>query len=469
MRHLLLALALTTTAHAGSIWPQFRGPSGASTAVNENPPTEIDTSKNLLWQSGVPAGSSSPVIAGGRAFLTGFAGGKLITVAVNLTDGTVAWRHEITPEKIEAYMEKLGSPAASTSVTDGERVVSFFGSHGLIAFDLDGKVLWEVKQPMAQSKDGFGTGTSPIIHEGVVYLARDEDGAGRGLYAFDVKTGAQLWKKSRDEFRVGFGTPIVWDGSLVVIGDSRAKGYDLKTGEERWLVRDLAAYPCTSPTAGADGNLYIATWSPGGSPEEAMPSFEALLKMMDKDGDGLISRVEMDPTPFKDFFNVNDKNKDGFWEPAEWEGNLAWMKRGKNAVVAVKPGGRGDITESHVIWRNDKGAPYVASPLYYDGKLFLVKDGGIATLYDATTGKLLYEKERLGVAGDYYASPTYAGGRIYLGATSGTLLVLDAKATNKPAILTKLDLGEFLAASPAVVDSKLYIRTKEKLFAFGAK
>jgi outer membrane protein assembly factor BamB len=145
------------------------------------------------------------------------------------------------------------------------------------------------------------------------------------------------------------------------------------------------------------------------------------------------------------------------------------MKRGKNAVVAVKPGGTGDITESHVVWRNDKGAPYVASPLYYDGKLFLVKDGGLATLYDAATGKLLYEKERLGVPGDYYVSPTFAGGRIYLGSTSGTLLVLDAKATDKPAILTKLDLGDFLAASPAFAGGKLYVRTKEKLFAFGAK
>jgi outer membrane protein assembly factor BamB len=469
MRHLILALALATTAHAGSIWPQFRGPSGASTSADENPPAEIDTAKNLLWQSGVPAGSSSPVIAGGRAFLTGFADGKLITVAVNLADGAVAWRHEIAPEKIEAYMEKLGSPAASTCATDGEHVISFFGSHGLAAFDLDGKVLWEVKQPTAESKDGFGTGTSPIIHEGVVYLARDEAGPARGLYAFDVKTGAPRWKKSRDEFRVGFGTPVVWGDTLAIVGDSRAKGYDLKTGDERWLVRDLAAYPCTTPTVGADGNLYIATWSPGGSPEEAMPSFEALLKMMDKDGDGLISRAEMDPTPFKDFFNVNDKNKDGFWQPAEWEGNLSWMKRGKNAVVAVKPGGRGDITESHVVWRNDKGAPYVASPLYYDGKLFLVKDGGLATLYDATTGKLLYEKERLGVPGDYYVSPTYVDGHIYLGSTSGTLLVLDAKATNKPAILTKLDLGEFLSASPAFADGKIYVRTKEKLFAFGAR
>ncbi len=278
-----------------------------------------------------------------------------------------------------------------------------------------------------------------------------------------------MWKRSREEFRVSFGTPVVWDGAIVALGDTRAKGYDLKTGEERWLVRGLSAYPCTSPTPGADGNLYIATWSPGGSADEPMPDFDALLKMMDKDGDGRISRAEMAPTPFKDFFDVNDKNKDGYWERAEWEGNLNWMKRGKNAVLALKPGGHGDITETHVLWNNEKGAPYVASPLYYEGKLFMVKDGGFATLYDAATGKTLYEKQRLGVPGDYYVSPTLVNGRIYLAATSGTLLVLDAKATDKPTVLSKLDLGDYLAATPAFADGKIYIRTKEKLFAFGAK
>ncbi len=469
MRTTLLLLALATTVHAGSSWPQFRGPSGASSAAQERPPAELDTAKNLLWQTIIPPGSSSPIVVNDRLFVTGFADGKLITLAASLKDGTILWRHEFTPEKMESYIEKLGSPAVPTCATDGERVISHFGSFGLIAFDLDGKILWEAKLPTAQSKDGFGTGSSPIIHDGLVYLVRDEDGAAQGLYAFDAKTGKQAWKQSRHEFRVSYGTPVIWDGALVVIGDSRAKGYDLKTGEERWIVRGLAAYPCTTPTVGSDGNLYIATWSPGGSADEPMPSFDDLLKMMDKDGDGRISRAEMAPTPFKDFFDINDKNKDGFWERAEWEGNLSWMKRGQNAVLALKPGGHGDITDTHVLWKNDKGAPYVASPLFYDGKLFLVKDGGFATLYDAATGKLLYEKMRIGVPGDYYASPAFAGGRIFLATTTGTVVVLDAAATDKSTIVGKLDLGDYLAASPAFADGKIYFRTKEKLFAFGSR
>src|SRR5580704_12540772 len=125
-RHVLLLFALASTIHAASIWPQFRGPAGQSTAANETLPAELDTARNLLWTTALPGGASSPVIAGGRAFLTGFADGKLITFAVALADGTIAWRHEATPEKLEVYMQKLGSPAASTCTTDGQRVISYF-------------------------------------------------------------------------------------------------------------------------------------------------------------------------------------------------------------------------------------------------------------------------------------------------------------------------------------------------------
>src|SRR5688500_10068019 len=118
MRTILLLLALATSAHAGPSWPQFRGPSGASTAAHDQPPAELDTAQNLLWQTPIPAGSSSPIVINNRVVVTGFHDGKLITVAVNLTDGRVAWRHELTPEKLETYIEKLGSPAAPTCVSD---------------------------------------------------------------------------------------------------------------------------------------------------------------------------------------------------------------------------------------------------------------------------------------------------------------------------------------------------------------
>ncbi len=439
-----------------------------SLAEKEQPPQNLDKEKNLLWKAELPAGSSSPVVAGNLVFVTGFTDGKLVTLALHRNDGSLAWKHAFTPVEVEAYFEKLGSPAASSCVTDGKHVISYFGSHGLIGFDLDGKVMWENKMPIIQTKDGFGTGTSPILHNGLVYLLRDEDGVANGLYAFDAATGKEVWKQSRKDFRVSFGSPMVWENNVVVLGDTRVKAYDLKTGEERWVVRGLAAYPCTTPTAGSDGNLYVATWSPG-TAADPMPSFDGLLKGLDKDGDGRISFAETEGSGLRDFFKIQDKNKNGYIEREEWEGGLEWMKKGKNIVLAIKPGGSGDITETHVLWSNEKGAPYVASPLFVDGKLFIVKDGGLATMYEAASGKLLYEKQRLGVPGDYYASPTLAGGRIYCGASNGTILELDPMATDAPKVLSKLELGEFLAASPAFIENKVYVRTKEHLWAFGAQ
>ena len=357
LRTTFILAALILSARAESVWPQFRGPSGASTAVGAAPPRELDGTRHLLWRSPVPSGSSSPVIVGDRIFLTGFSDGKLATFALKRSDGSVAWRHDLAPEKIEPFMEKLGSPAASTCATDGERVVSYFGSHGLQAFDLDGKALWEVKLPVTQTKDGFGTGTSPIIHNGVVYLVRDEDGPGNGLYAFDAKTGAQLWKQSRKEFRVSFGTPVVWDGSLVILGDTRAKGYDLKTGEERWIVRGLSAYPCTTPTTGTDGNLYIATWSPGGSADEAMPEYDVFLKMMDKDGDGRISRAETTGTPLQDFFDVQDKDKSGYMAPRGHLARSPARRDGRRPGAPCRPGSSSRLRHSRPPRRARSGSP----------------------------------------------------------------------------------------------------------------
>lgn len=465
---LILLSSSATFAESSPVWPQFRGPEGRSLAEKQHPPVDLSQEKHLLWKSDLPAGSSSPVITGHLIFVTGFSEGQLITAGFNRITGALAWRHSFKPEAIEPYFEKLGSPAASSCATDGARVVAYFGSHGLICFDLTGKILWENKMPLVETKDGFGTGTSPIIHHGIIYLLRDEDGPGRGLYAFEVTTGKQIWKQPRKDFRVSFGTPMIWGDSVVVLGDTRVKGYDLKSGEERWVVRGLAAYPCTTPTAAEDGNLYVATWSPG-TASEPMPAFDSLLKGMDKDGDGRISFAETEGTGFRDFFKIQDKNRNGYVERDEWEGGLEWMRKGKNVVLAIKPGGTGDITDTHVLWSSEKGAPYVASPLVVNNHVFIVKDGGLATLFEAATGKVCYEKQRLGVAGDYYASPTFAGGRIFCAAVNGTILELDATATEAPKILNQMALGEPLSATPAFVENKVYIRTKEHLWAFGVK
>ena len=254
---------------------------------------------------------------------------------------------------------------------------------------------------------------------------------------------------------------------MVVIGDLRVKGYDPKTGTDRWVVRGLAAYPCTTPAPGSDGNLYVATWSNGSSNERNMPEWKVFLASMDKDKDGKLSNADADGTWLADFFSTFDQNKSGFIEPEEWQSSVDFMARGKNVVLAIRPGGRGDVTDTHVLWSNEKGAPYVASPLFHDGRLYLVKNGGLLTVYEGATGKLLVDKERLGVPGDYYASPIAVGEKIFIASQSGAILSL--KPGDKPEVLTKANLGESISATPAVVENTFYVRTANHLWAFGEK
>ncbi len=460
-----ILLAASLPVFAGDAkWPRFRGPEGAGVADGEKPPTEFGPDKNVLWQVATPSGPSSPCIWKDRIFLTAFDGGKLWTLCLDRTNGKELWRRDAGAEKIEAFMPSQGSPAAATPTTDGERVIVYFGSCGLIAYDFAGKELWRHTLPCAETNNDFGSGTSPILADGLVVLVRDLK-VDSTVIALDAATGKPAWKTPRPGVSTGYSTPIIWehDGrkELIVSGGLAMKSYDLKTGTERWLMRDLAAVNCTSPVVG-DGLLYFAGWSPAGE-DAPMPAFADLLKA-DTDGDGKLSRAEAQQTFLKDFFSAQDTDKDGFLTTAEWDAQINYLKRGKNRLIAVKPGGSGDITATHVVWEKSKGLPYVPSPLLYHGALFLVKDGGLASSYDATTGAPQYEQQRLDIPGPCYASPVAADGHIYLVNLDGKAATLAAGA--KPDVLWRADFKERIAATPAIADDTLYIRTDSKLFAF---
>ena len=135
-------------------------------------------------------------------------------------------------------------------------------------------------------------------------------------------------------------------------------------------------------------------------------------------------------------------------------------------MIAVKPGGRGDFSATHVAWKYGRGLPYVPSPLFYDGRIYLVRDGGMVSSFDAETGKPFYAQERLGAIGSYYSSPVAADGRIYIASLPGKLTVVKAGG-EKPEILHQADFGERIFATPVLVEDKLYLRTATKLWAFG--
>jgi outer membrane protein assembly factor BamB len=151
--------------------------------------------------------------------------------------------------------------------------------------------------------------------------------------------------------------------------------------------------------------------------------------------------------------------------PAEWQMMAEMFVKAGNAVLAIRPGGKADVTTSHLAWKSTRSLPYVCSPVYYQGRLYTVKNGGLASCYEAKTGKAHYQDERLEAGGDYYASLVAGGGKIFAASQKGLVVVWEAGDELK--VLARNDLSEQVMATPAIADSKLYIRTEGHLYAFG--
>jgi outer membrane protein assembly factor BamB len=454
-------------------WPQFRGPGGSGVADAQKPPVEIGPDKNVKWKVPAPSGASSPIIVGEKLVITAFDNGKLYTIAYHRADGKEAWRTEAPAKQIEPYHQTEGSPAASTPATDGERIVSYFGSCGVFCYDLAGKELWKFEMPAAATVGGFGTGTSPLLVDGTVILLHDETKEPK-IIALDAASGSRKWEKKR-ESPAGFSTPVIWDTpegkQIVAPGFMRLIAYDLKTGDEKWSVAGMPAASCASPVT-ADGTLFYAGWSPGDPAEKEfkMPPFDEILKQAGEEKQGYLTKAGSEKTMIKGFFDANDINKDGKITREEWDTIQKFMAASRNSAFAVKAGGSGDVTKSHVLWKKTKGLPYVPSAIVYRGQYVMVKDGGLVTAYDAKTGKEVYVQERAVAGGKYYASPVAANGHIYFTSLEdGTVTVIAAGSETPEVAAKNPKLGERVAASPAIADDTLYIRTAGHLYAFAEK
>src|SRR5260221_10045150 len=206
---MVLFAATGVGADGSQAWPRFRGPNGAGVAEGQKPPVEFGPDKNVTWKVPVPAGISSPIVAGDNLVITAFDDSKLYTIAYRRIDGKEAWRTEAPAKTIEGFHKTEGSPAASTPATDGERIVSYFGSCGLFCYDLSGNELWRFEMPTAVTAGDFGTGVSPIIADGAVILVRDEL-KGSKILALDAATGARQWEQKRSS-PASWCTPVVWD------------------------------------------------------------------------------------------------------------------------------------------------------------------------------------------------------------------------------------------------------------------
>lgn len=452
-------------------WPRFRGPNGQGVAApGSRPPVAFGPTNQVAWQTPLPPGNASPAIQRGRVFTTGFQEGRLVTVALEADSGRELWRRGVTPSRVEEVHPSLGSPASATPALDDGRVFVFFGSVGLLAYDWDGRELWRHGLVLPQTE--YGASSSPVVAGDLVVQLLDQDG-GSYLLALDKRTGREAWRVDRPEMRRGFGTPALWthhgQTDLVVPGTLWLRGLDPQSGAQRWQVGGLARITCTSPVIGED-LLLTASWTTGGdraADRITMPDFDGFAAAHDRDRDGRFTLAELPDGPVKQRFKHLDGNRNGLVERAEWESMAAIFARVENQAFAVRPDARGVVSDSGVQWRFKKGLPYVASPLLYEGRFYLVKNGGMLTCLDPATGRPLYQEERLGPVGDYYASLVAANGHLYVGSQRGVISVVKAGDTFE--VVARNDLGETLQATPAIVGHRLFVRTASRLYAFGPK
>lgn len=406
-------------------WPQFRGPNGTGIGDGK-PPVEFGPGKNVLWKVSIGSGLSSPVIASGRIFLTEFDhdAKQLSTLCLDQITGKVLWRRSVTPAQIEKVHE-ISSPAAPTPATDGERVYVYFGSYGLISYNLDGKMQWEQRLPIPENI--YGAVASPIVAGNLVVL--NHQGKESYLLGIDRRNGRTIWKTDRWQYQYGWSTPVYWrhDGldEIAVLGgdfepNQRLMVYNLVDGKERWWVAGLP--PCGKSTPVIGGGLLFF----------AAPD------------------IIMDPAAEK-------TNPD---RAARMYANNA------SRVVAVRPGGKQEVNQTHIAWSEHKGVPGVPSPLYYNGRLYTFQNGGIVFARDAQTGALVFNG-RTGAPGYYYSSPVAADNKIYIASEEGVVVVLDAGEQLNVLARNELDGG--VMAIPAIVTGKLYIRTDKTLYAFAAR
>ena len=464
--------AISAGLQAGE-WPQFRGPQGLGIAQVEALPAEFGPEKNLIWQTPVPPGFSSPVMSEDRIFLTGYEGAEgsevLLTICINRADGKVLWRKEAPRPRQEPF-NRIHGPASTSPVTDGDNVYVFFGDFGLLSYDGEGNERWRV--PLGPFANRNGHGSSPIIVGDTLILICDQDTESY-ILALNKDTGTERWKVDRPGITRGYATPAILrpaNGPAEVIapGAYRLVSHSLETGEPLWWVRQMPWQVRGVPVIDGD-TIYFNAWeSGGGTSNDEIPAFEDVLRNHDADKDGKISPAEhpnprmnkLGPT-WEDF----DLDDDGFFDARDWQfyrGRLT----SESSMSAIRPNGaRGDLTGTHVLWRYYKSLPNSATPLLYENVLYLVKDGGILTTLDPKTGNVLKQDRLRDALEKYWASPVAGDGKIYMADEACKVSVLKPGAQWE--VVATNDLPGQCFATPAIADGRIYLRTSEAMYSFG--
>lgn len=480
----LSALIVLLASPTQADWPQFRGPNSAG-VVPDSIPVEFGPGTNELWNVALKPGHSSPCVVGDAIFLTSFdrENKQLDVVRLSRRDGSTDWTRSMEVGRFEKGHPSF-NPASSTCASDGERVVAYFGSFGLICFDMDGRKLWQIKMPLTKSYAGNATSPMIIGNKVVLYRGNLVD---HFLLAVDKNTGDELWKVPQDEpFAMELACtscPVVKDNKLIVHTARSVQAFDIESGKQIWVTK--CATTATSTPVLAGDEVIVAAWNKMGEPalRPEFPKFDELLTKHDKDEDKFISKDELphmmifhrpdgseapqNGAPLR--FRSVDRDKNGKIEREEWEQQLAGIARFRegyktHGILAIPIDSEGIVGKDKVRTLSTQAIPEVPSPLVHDGIVYCVKNGGVLSAIDLRTGKLLSRVRTKG-KGTHYASPLIANGKLYSTAGDGTITVLGLGA--KPKILAVNRLPDRTYATPAVSNGVLYVRTHGKLHAFG--
>jgi outer membrane protein assembly factor BamB len=459
------SLALVSLAVPGSPaepWSRFRGPNAAGVSEGAPLPADLGKEQSLLWRTELPPGYSSPVIEGGRVYLTGHDAGKLLTVCLDARTGKELWRRE-APRARETK-RPVNTPVSSTAATDGLGVYVLFEDFGLIAYGADGEERW--RKPLGPFKLPYGLGASPIVVDGKLIVLVDQD-TDSFLAAFDPKDGRELWRSQRPEAQHGFSTPVVYrpkdaPAQLVVLGSHQLAGYALASGEKLWWVRGMAWQAKCTPVIDGD-DVYVSSSMPNMSEldkRDKLAAFAEVLKERDADKDGKLAQAEAPHDAMKKLWFLYDLDQDG-WAIAQSRDSA------QSGLFAVKLGGRGDVTDSNVRWRHERSLPNIPTPLVYKGVIYLLREGGILTTLDPRTGQVLKQGRLEGALDPYFASPVAGDDKVFFASKAGKLSVLKAAAEWE--LLGLSDLQEEVWATPALADGRLYVRSQNALYCFARK
>ena len=454
------------TARTGE-WARFRGPNGSGVSTASKVPIEFSPEKNVAWKLPLPQGHSSPILLGDRIYLTGFRGQTLLTMAIDRRTGKLLWERP-APEVKTNVVDKRNNPASPSPAVEANGIYVFFPDYGMLAYDANGKELW--KMPLGPFNNIYGMGASPVIVGDLVILACDQS-TNSFILAVDKRTGKERWKTMRPEAMSGHSTPILWrapDGQdeILLPGSFLLTAYDAQTGAKKWWVNGLSWEMKSTPVIN-DGVLFIngygAPLNDPGNTVKAPPADE-VWKTADANGDGLMQKSEFPKYSPAFWFGVADLDANSTLSKEEWERYRAVLLS-ENGLLAIRLGGKGDMTEKSVVWKYQRAVPQLPSPLFYRDVLYMVNDGGIVTTINPKTGTVI-KQGRLGPAEHYYASPVAADGHVFFVSEEGKVAVLPPTGDLTPVVVNVL--GENCYATPAFADGRLYIRTTEALYAFGS-